>query len=99
MYRLIVILLLCSGSVQAESYFYIGLGVGKNAMLFDSENDWEDNGEIGCGAKFGYRHHLSGSFYGDLNYSHYSQCLSGPPVNDDWESSSDHAYYWVEYRF
>ena len=96
--RVCIILLLCSGSVQAESYFYIGLGVGKNAMLFDSENEWEDNGEIGCGARIGHRHHLSGNFYGDFNYSHYSQCLSGPPRNDGWESSSDHLYYFVEWR-
>ena len=86
------------GVFADESYFYARLGAGKNATLFNDDNKWDDNGELGCGAGFGYRHNISGRWYGDLSYTHHSQCLSGPPVNNDEESTSDHAYYWVEWR-
>ena len=92
----LILFLLCF-PVQAE-YFYLGIGAGKNDILF-GDQEWNDGSEIGCSFKAGYRHHLAGSFYGDIGYNHYSQCLVGPPVNDDLESSSDHLYYWVEWRF
>jgi len=93
-YYLAILILICF-PVQAE--YYIGAGIGKNDILF-GDQEWIDGGEIGCSFRAGNRHHLAGSFYGDIGYSHYSQCLAGPPFNDDLESSSDHLYYWVEWR-
>ena len=95
--KYLIILISLLTPVQAE-YFYLGIGAGKNDILF-GDQEWIDGGEIGCSFRAGNRHHLAGSFYGDIGYSHYSQCLVGPPVNDDLESSSDHLYYWVEWRF
>ena len=94
----ITILLLLSPSADAE-YFYMGIGIGKNDILF-SDQKWEYQGELGCSFRAGYRHHIGGSFYGDVGYTHHSQCLAGKPFGDPnkFESSSDHLYYYFEVR-
>ena len=91
----LILFLLCF-PVQAE--YYIGVGIGKNDILF-GDQEWQDNGEVGCAFRAGYRHHIASSFYGDIGYSHYSQCMTGAGVDDKFEDSLDSVYYWVEYRF
>ena len=95
---IICLVLAIATTVQAESYWYFKAGIGKNMMLF-SGNDWQDNGELGCSGGFGHRHHLKGNFYGDAGYMHYSQCMTGPPWNDDYEDSLDAVYYYIEVRW
>ena len=80
-----------------RDHFYLGLGLGKNGMWF-SGGTWEDQGSLGCGGKIGYRHHIAGNWYGDANFSHYSQCFVGAPWNDEDETESDHLFYFFEYR-
>ena len=92
----LILFLLCF-PVQAE-YFYLGIGAGKNDILF-GDQEWQDNGEVGCAFRAGYRHHIASSFYGDIGYSHYSQCMTGAGVDDKFEDSLDSVYYWVEWRF
>ena len=98
--KYVIALLLISCTANADSYYYIGLGAGKNTNLVDSAHDWEDGGEIGCSVRAGHRHHIGGSFYGDLNWTHNSQCLAGEPFGaDQSETTSDHFIYFIEYRF
>ena len=87
-------------SFSADAYYYARVGVGKNMILF-SDKDWQDQGELGCSFGFGNRHHLKGSFYGEVSYTHYSQCMVGAPFDkkDEDEDSSDHLFYYLEYRF
>jgi len=77
----------CSG------YGYVGAGLGKNGNLNGSD-EWDDGGSIGGRLKAGYRHQISGNWYGDFNFIHNSQ----PLVNHETESGSDHIYYDIEYR-
>jgi len=50
----LILFLLCF-PVQAE--YYIGVGIGKNDILF-GDQEWQDNGEVGCAFRAGYRHHM-----------------------------------------
>jgi len=95
---LLFLLSLSVGSAAAD-YFYAGVGIGKNAMLF-SEQQWEDHGEMGTGFRIGYRHHIGGQWYGDFNFAHHSQITVGRPFNDEeGETTSDHLYYYLEYHW
>jgi len=91
-----LVLMALTFSVQAENF--VKLGVGFNEMLF-SDQEWQDNGSMGCSFGIGNRHQLSGSWYGEVSYYHFSQCFTGPPFDDDYEDSLDAAYYYVEYRW
>jgi len=93
----ILILMMLAFPVQAENFIRVGAGV--NAMLF-SDQEWQDNGTMGCSFGIGNRHRLFGdSWYGEISYHHFSQCFTGPPFDDDYEDNLDAAYYYVEYRW
>ncbi len=86
-----------------DSYWYARAGLGHNTRLFD-DNDWDDGGEIGGSVGFGYRHRLSGGFYGTLSYDHYSQpaisgSCNGRPLGASCEDSLDAFYAGVEYHW
>jgi len=93
--RWFLILLFLSMPAQAE-YCYARIGLGHSW----SNLDWENQDSIGGGYGVGCRHQLFDSkWYGDLSLSHYSQPFVGNPVNNDRETGSSHAFYWVEWRF
>ena len=95
---LLILALYAEGAFAKDDYFYVRLGLGKNAMI-SSTDKWEDQGSIGGAAGAGWRHRLKGNFHGDLSYTHNSQPLVGEPFNSKYETSSEHLYYFVEYRF
>ncbi len=97
--KLFILLMLYAIPVSAD-YWYLRAGIGKNAMLFTDSDTWEDQGSLGCSLGAGHRHHLAGNFYGDLSFTHNSQCFVGRPFNDyEVETESDHLVYFVEYRW
>ncbi len=85
-----LIILLALVSAPAQSYCYARIGVGHSW----SNLGWENQDSFGGSAGAGCRHQISGNWHGDINLSHYSQ-----PFIHDNETSSYHAFYWVEYRF
>ena len=84
---------------EAAGYFYAKIGVGKNVSPGYSETRWIDQNSAGCRIAAGHRHQLWGSFYGDFNVSHHSQCAVGYPRDSRPETASEHWYYDIEYRF
>ena len=100
MKALLILMLLSTPVLAEDAYFYGGLGLGHNDVFFDSDRDWNDQGELGTSFRAGYRHRLTGNWYADWNYTHNSQLMAGKPFNDGQsETSSDHLYLYVEYRF
>ena len=85
-------------ATACENHLYVKGGIGKNMMLF-TDQEWTDQGEAGTSVGIGYRHQISGNWYGDLSYQHFSQLNVGQPLHDyEFETTTDHLYYNVEYR-
>ena len=78
--------------------YYAKIGLGKNGNVTGCDC-WDDGGSVGTRLAGGWRHQIKGNLYGDVNYYHHSQAFVGPPFNDDPETSADHFYYDLEYRF
>ena len=96
-YYLAILILIC---FPVQAYYYAKIGLGVNKVLFSEYQEWEDNGSIGGTFGIGNRHHLSGNWYGEISYQHYSQPFVGPPFQkDEGEDSLDAFYYSIEYRF
>ena len=86
-----------------ESYFYVGMGLGKTENLFGSER-WNDGGGTGTSFGLGFAGRIDS--YGEeeqlwwkLHYNHLSQIDVGFPFNDEDEDEIDHYGIWIEYRW
>ena len=86
------------GVFADEDYFYVRVGVGASEIK-NCDECWLDGGEAGSRLMVGYRHKLFWGLYGDLNFLHHSQLLAGEAVNGEKETSSNHWFYDVEYRW
>lgn len=79
-----------------EDYFYVRGGLGQNFMFNENfVNMWNDGGGIGGTVGAGYVRRLSGDLYGSFSYNHYSQ----PGVPSCCETTTDHVYFGIEYRW
>lgn len=100
MSRLLLLLLLIAPGAYAESYLYMGLGAGKNTVLFNNSTVfWEDQDGMGNKFSIGYRNRFARSWNFYADYSHYSQLFEGMPRNNKPETSSDHFMLGIEYIF
>lgn len=101
MIALVVIVVSLGQRAEAREGFYLMIGAGENHSAWNDEHAWVDNGEIGCGFGFGYMTDLSSSTVLDFAFRHKSQCMSGPPVNDENEAGAEFYYldlYWFPFK-
>ena len=94
----VIAILLITGCAGPK-YFYAGAGIGKNGAAMSSYDYWDDGGGVGAKLYGGFRHNISGAWWGDARASHHSQWDVGPPFDDAKETESDHVFYSVEYHF
>lgn len=94
---LAVLILICIWVNARADDLSIWIGMGQNASATSNHYKWEDNGEAGCAFGIDYSKQIAGQWYWDLSASHFSQCMSGSPVNNDHESSAE--FYYIKLRY
>lgn len=88
---IIILLITVPLTVNAEG-LYLTIGAGANKTLTTSSTEWDDGDSTGAFIAVSYRWNRWDwcQCYISLNYAHLSQYETGPPFNDDKESSIDH---------
>lgn len=81
--------------------FYAEVGAGYSTSLFQSNEDlrWQSGGSPGFYGSVRYELMLDRDRLGVvLHYTHHSNWFTGPPFNDDAESSLDHIGVAVRWK-
>ena len=96
---ILTILLLPITAAAKDRYFYIDIGAGSHTNFFSTRTPWNNADSMGCMFAFGYVTPIRQNIDFDANWSHYSQCMAGPPFNNELESALDHVGAKVRFKF
>jgi hypothetical protein len=99
--RRLAILLLLAAPVHADPLngdWYIELGAGYNTSFMNDLRPWDNAGSPGFMGALSYEWRLDNGMVVGAYYAHYSQWFSGPPFNDDAESSLDSMGVKIRWR-